>query len=200
MKKIDILAAFFIGEICALISLPVFRFLELPNIVIKFANFFPILLPVLSVAGVWFVSFFEKKLPVIFQMGKNLLVGILNTFIDLGILNFLMWLSGIARGWQYTVFKALSFGAAVINSYLWNKYWTFEKKETKVGAGEFSKFFSIALGGLFIHISVGSLVVNIIGPQFGIPEKIWANIGAIFAVVCGFLWDFFGYKFFVFKK
>ena len=200
MKKIDLLAAFIIGEAVALISLPILRFLELPALIIKIAKYFPVILPLFSIFGIYIAWLISKKIGVIFQVAKCFLVGILNTLIDFGILNLLMGIFGIFAGWPYSIFKAISFSTSVINSYFWNKFWTFKKRETAVGSREFSRFYFIALGGLLIHVSVASLVVNIVGPQFGLSEKIWANIGALVAVFCGFTWNFLGYKFIVFKK
>lgn len=201
MKKQDVLASFIIGEACAIIFLLVLRVLELPAIVADVAQFFPVVLPVLSIGGIWVVSsLFEKRVPALVQMGKSFLAGILNSFIDLGILNFLMWFFNASRGLPYTLFKGFSFSISIVNSYLWNKFWAFGKRETKPGPKEFFQFFSVATGGFVINIIVSSFLVNVVGPQFGMPEKIWANLGAIGAILCGFLWNFFGYKFIVFKK
>lgn len=200
MNKKDIFAPLIIGEACAIIFVLISDFLQLPEIITQYTNFFPIILPALALAGTWFVWMIGKKLPTVFQMGKNLLTGILNTFIDLGILNLLMWVFKASSGWAYVVFKSVSFFGASINSYYWNKFWTFEKKETKAGIKEFSKFFTVALGGLLIHILVSSVIVNVIKPQFGIDPKLWANLGAIASTVFAFAWDFLGYKLIVFKK
>jgi len=200
MNKKDFLAALIIGEACAIIFILVSGFLELPDLVLRAAKLFPLVLPILSAAGIFFAQILGQKMPTLFQMAKSFLAGILNTFIDLGVLNFLMWIFSITAGWQYSLFKGISFTCAIVNSYFWNKFWAFEKKETAVGAGEFSKFYSIALGGLLIHLLTSSLIVNVIGVQFGLSSKIWANIGGIAAAFIGFLWNFFGYKFLVFKK
>jgi len=200
MKKQNIIAPLIIGEVCALIFLGVSRFLELPEIIIQISKFFPIILPLLSLFGVYIVFLLSKKYKTLFQFAKSFLTGILNSFIDLGILNLLMWLFSISAGVYYSVFKTISFFIATINSYFWNKYWAFEKKETKSSIKEFFQFSSVAFAGFFIHIIISSIIVNIIGPQFGIPEKLWANIGAIIAIILGFGWNFFGYKFLVFKK
>lgn len=201
MKKQDVLAAFIIGEACAIIFLLVLRMLELPAIVTDVAQLFPVVLPVLSIGGILVVSsLFEKRVPAFVQMGKSFLVGILNSFIDLGILNFLMWSFRVSSGLPFTIFKSLSFSCSIINSYFWNKYWSFEKRETKPGPKEFFQFFSVATGGFVINIVISSVLVNVIGPQFGVSEKIWANLGAIGAILCGFSWNFFGYKLIVFKK
>ena len=199
MKKRDIVSALIIGEICALILLFVAGYLEIPLSIKDFIKILPVALPVLSVLGIWFVSLFEQKIPVVFQAGKSFLVGILNTFIDLGILTLLMESFRIFTGLYYVLFKATSFAFATLNSYFWNKLWTFEKKEAAVDLKQTSKFYLITVGGLLIHLAVSSFMVNFLGPQFGISEKVWAYVGAIAAVFFGFIWNFTGYKLIVFK-
>jgi putative flippase GtrA len=200
MKKKDIISSFIIGEAAAVILLLIYRFLQLSPQILSILKYFPVLLPLLSVFGIFIVSLFEKRFPVVFQAGKSFLVGILNTLIDLSILTVLMETSQVFKGLPFVVFKGISFSGATLNSYFWNKFWTFEKKETKDALRETSQFYLITIGGLLIHLGISSLVVNIIGPQFGIPEKIWAYVGAISAVFFGFVWNFAGYKFIVFRK
>lgn len=199
VEKRDLLFSIIIGEACALIFLLIRGWLELPEIFNKAIITFPVVLPLLSVLGILFVGLLGKKWPTIFQMGKNVLVGVLNSMIDLGILNFLMFVTGKAQGTIILLFKALSFTGGATNSYFWNKFWTFEHKED-VKTSEFVKFYTVALGGLFIHEVAIFTVVNIVGPQFGISPGLWANVGNMTAIFLGFFWDFVGYKFLVFKK
>jgi len=200
MKKSDIIYPLIIGEAIALIFLGISSFLKLPPIVINLAKYFPIILPILSVFGVFVASFLGRKIPALFQLAKFCLVGALNTFVDLGILNLLMVIFGLSAGWLYSLFKAISFSCSVVHSYFWNKFWTFKKKETKGAGKEFGKFFLIAGTGFLLNVSIASFIVNVVGPQFGLSAEIWGNIGAIIAIICVFMWNFLGYKFLVFKK
>ncbi|MBZ1356258.1 MAG: GtrA family protein [Candidatus Nealsonbacteria bacterium] len=54
------------------------------------------------------------------------LIGTLNIFIDLGVLNFLIALTSITVSLYYTLFKSISLLVAATNSYFWNKHWTFK--------------------------------------------------------------------------
>ena len=73
--------------------------------------------------------------------------------------------------------------------------------QSKIKAGrEFTQFFIVSAIGFGINVGIASLVVNLIGPRFDITEKIWANIGAIFATFFAMVWNFLGYKFIVFKR
>lgn len=132
------------------------------------------------------------------QFIKFLLVGVFNTGIDFGVLNLLMFSTGITSGFYYSLFKAISFTCAVINSYVWNKRWTFQKGK-KFEKKEFSKFFTISLIAFGVNIGVASILVNIIGPIGSISSYIWANISALAAVAFTTLINFFGYKYLVFK-
>ncbi len=159
-----------------------------------------IILPVLCSIGMIFASFFKKKLLVIYQFAKFGLVGALNTFIDFGILNGLILLTSIAGGFYYSIFKGISFLFAAVNSYFWNKHWTFKKKDKIFASNEFIKFLAVTFIGFLLNVGAATFVVNTIGPQYGIGDKLWANIGAFIAVFVGLTWNFVGSKFIVFKK
>lgn len=136
----------------------------------------------------------KEKIVIIRQFAKFFVVGVLNTLLDLGILNLLIFISGISAGVGYSLFKAISFVVANLNSYIWNKRWTF-----KAAKGGFGQFFVISLIGLLINVGAASLVVNFVGPQLQFSPKVWANIGALFGSAAGLIWNFIGYKFIVFK-
>ena len=175
----------------------VLRFVEIK---IPYGWLLFIIFPTLTLLGMFIASWLGKKFLFILQAARFALVGALNTFIDLGILNFFIWTSGIAAGPFYSVFKGISFLVATINSYFWNKYWTFGGGEKGPGPKEFSKFLGTVTIGFFLNVGIASLVVNVIGPQFGITEKIWASVGALTATLIAWIWNFIGSKFIVFKK
>ncbi len=159
-----------------------------------------ILLPLLSLAGLWIGFLLGKKFLWIFQAAKFLLMGVLATLVDLAVLNLLIWVSGVASGLAFSLFKGISFLAAMAGKYFGVKFWTFEKTDTSSVGTEFGKFLTVSVGGLIINVIAASFVVNTLGPQFAIEEKVWANIGAILAAFVAFVWNFFGSKFIVFKK
>ncbi|MFC1629689.1 GtrA family protein [Patescibacteria group bacterium] len=202
MKKVDIIVALIIGELIALFGFGILKNLGLDA---KFLYLvLPIFLPVICLFCLWVAYLIGKKFFVVWQAAKFILVGAFNTFVDLGVLNFLILISGVAAGIWYSAFKGISFIIAVINSYFWNKLWTFkkdDKENTRIAdtQKEFFQFIVISLVGFFINVGAASILVNVIGPQFGLSEKIWANVGAFLATFCGMTWNFLGYKFIVFK-
>jgi len=199
LKRIDIILALITGEITAWF----FYYLLKDVAALKIENLGLILaisFPVLALGGTWIAWLMGKRFLWIFQLAKYLLIGVLATIADLGILNFLMGTSGIAIGLWYSVFKGISFIVATCAKYFGDKFWAFEKMEKEGMHKEFGQFFIVTLIGLGLNVGVASFVVNVIGPQFGLNETLWANIGGITAAFGVTVWNFIGYKFIVFKK
>lgn len=143
------------------------------------------------------------RFPFIKQFAKFFVVGIMNTGVDLTILNILMFTTKQNEGLYYSVFKALSFLTAVIFSYYVNKHWTFRDKSDQDTSKKFYQFIAISIVGAIINVSVATIVVSIVRPMAGtdlISGQLWGNIGALCGTAIGLIWNFAGYKFIVFKK
>jgi hypothetical protein len=131
MKRRDLFAITIIGAAVGLLS---------QVILVTVADSFEINLTILVRLGV-FVAFtvlaplalfvfslVGKFVPTLYQFGKFVSVGVLNTFVDVGVLNLQMLVFGTPGTWLYPVMKGISFLAATTNSFLWNKFWTFDSR------------------------------------------------------------------------
>ena len=203
-QKKDLFIAGAIGLLCALLILPIAENLAID---ISYAYALLILLPFFSALGMWTASWLAQKLKFIYQVAKFILVGLLNTFVDWGILNLLMFLTSTVSGPLFPVFKGMSFLVATSNSYAWNKFWTFKKPtenkevaEKKAAGKEFLQFFIVSIIGFTLNVGVATIVVNVMGAPIGISEQLWANIGALGGTLAGLTWNFLGYKLIVFKN
>src|SRR3989344_6814534 len=130
MQKADLGYSFAMGFVVGLFLLPVLintnLYSNLPPTLL-----FPILfvaLPILSAVGLAFAGLISKKIPLLWQFSKFALVGVLNTAIDFGILNLLIFVTGIASGLAIIPLNAVSFSTAIVNSSFWNKKWVFKTK------------------------------------------------------------------------
>lgn len=189
-----------IGACFAIFSVPILKNIGLISSVNVFAVFVAALAVALcAVIALWLAALIARRIPVIFQVAKFAAVGAFNTFLDWGILNLLIALSGVAAGIWFSVFKGCSFLVANSGSYFWNKYWTFQNKD-RASVGEFGKFFLVSVIGAVINIGVASLIVNGIDPLWSLSAPQWANVGAALATVVSLVWNFVGYKFLVFIK
>lgn len=134
------------------------------------------------------------------QFSKYVVVGFANTGIDFLILNLEMLITGISQGPGMFVQNAISFSIATVNSYYFNKKWSFQDRSKKDRVREFSQFLAVSLIGLLINSSTVYLITTFIEPFFGIDPKLWANLAKVAATGLSLIWNFIGYKFFVFKK
>lgn len=171
--------------------------------------YFLIILPILWLVAIIVSKYIGQYLPWFYQLAKFSITGFLNTSIDFVFLNFLMASTGIASGIWFSIFKAGGFLIANINSYFWNQYWSFKKeggedelslkKLFSFNSQQYRQYLLISLGAILVNVGTASLVVNVLGPQFGASPQVWANVGAVVGTIFQLIWNFVGYKFFVFK-
>lgn len=140
------------------------------------------------------------RVPSFFEFTKFAVVGVLNSGVDFGILNALMLITGHASGSAFLAFKSISVTLGVINSYIWNKYWTFSAAKSSDARRELVSFMVVTLIAVGVNVAGADVIVNVIGAPSGISSKLWANIGAISGAGLTLFTNFFGYKFFVFRK
>jgi len=211
LKK-DLAIAVIIGFFVALLLLPVIQQSTIfQKLHFKFSYAFSLLviLPILSAIGMFVALLLAQKIKVIYQVAKFVLVGALNTLLDLGILSLLMFLTGMSTGVFYIIFKSISFVLAATNSYFWNKFWTFKKISAVMELGaqrkstgkEVAQFFVVSVIGFALNVGVASLLVNVLGPRFGVAAGgPWGIVSALCGTLVGLAWNFLGYKLVVFKK
>lgn len=149
--------------------------------------------------------------PLGIQISKFALVGIINTVIDLLFFNIFR---------KYTKLKAvfasyISSTIAMINSYFWNKYWTFGTGNETSQFSEATKFIlSTVIGIYVIHNGVVYLLSEkILFPgklAYSITKKVPVlnkmsetfvkdNVAKVGAIAISLIWNFLLYKFWVFK-
>jgi putative flippase GtrA len=203
MNKIDWIIAAVIGEATALYFINI---LGEPGAVEKLGALsnwlwaLAVVFPILAAACLWIAWFLGKKIVAIYQLAKFLLIGVIATIFDLGTLSLFINVSGVTAGSGFVAFKAFSFVLATLLKYVPDKYWAFKKIGNADVKQEFTQFFIVTLIGLGINVFIANLLVNQLGPQFGLPAKLWANMGGMAATIAVFAWNFVGYKFIVFKK
>ena len=136
------------------------------------------------------------KLP--HQIVRFLIIGLLNTAIDFIVLNILVLIfEPGGNTFLFILFKSISFIFAVINSYYFNKYWVFRSCiSTK---SNFITFLTISVIGFLLNVAAASIVFVMLTSAVTDHVRLVANFGAIMGTFAVLLWNFIGYKFFVFK-
>ncbi len=129
--------------------------------------------------------------------------GALNTVVDFLVLNALILAFNPVGGIQgklYIIFKVISFLLAALNSYFLNKYWVFPVARPQGRVKEGGKFLAVTAIGFLFNISGAFLVFHLLTEAHVFTQYIDANIGAVCGTLLVLVWNYFGYKFFVFKE
>lgn len=147
----------------------------------------------------------SQPLPVLMkQFARFFVIGIINTVVDLLVLNVETLLTGYKDGMYYALQKGISFLCAVLCSYVLNKYWAFEDKSKDREGAKAIRFLVISAGGMAINVTTATVIVTLIRPLAGallpLDGQLWVNAGALAGSAAGLLWNFAGYKLWVFKK
>lgn len=166
-------------------------------------------------------GFFQHN--IVRQFVKFCMVGGVSTVIDLGLHRILMFnatingerLSDVVGQWAWSLahgsapathndlfdyafapLKVPVVVLAILNSYYWNRKWTFKVDENVSHRSMILKFYAVALIGLVINTGVATVTNRVLNTD---PEKSWAGASLIAMVVTVF-WNFFGQRMWTFKK
>lgn len=124
------------------------------------------------------------KEPIV-QFIKFNLVGIINTAVDFAVFTLLTIL-----GMHHMISQVISYSCGVVNSYLWNKFWTFKQKRAVSGA-EALKFIIVNI----VSLGVSLIFLYIFRDKIGLHVMVSKVIATLFSLVVNFT----GNKFWVFK-
>ncbi|OEU53549.1 MAG: hypothetical protein BA871_07090 [Desulfuromonadales bacterium C00003096] len=132
------------------------------------------------------------------QFARFAMVGVLNTLIDFGALNGLLWLNGYPVGWQLFLYNALAFTLASGNSYLLNKRWTFNDVRPAT-LSQVGLFFLLTSFGLLINCTVVYLLTFPGWAPLAVSTVVWINLSKVAATLASLIWNFCSYRWWVFR-
>lgn len=197
MEKTDYAIAFLIGFFAGIAAVPTAYALGSRDPFVLLA--LPWIGAAVILFGVWLGAVLSRRMPFFWQLGKFGAVGILNTAIDFGVLNLLSVASGVTAGFVVGGVNLPGFAAAVVNSYLWNKLWVFQNRQLGERLfADFPKFFGVTLVGVAINSGFVILLTTYVTVLGGFDAGARLNIAKVVATAVTLIWNFVGYKFFVF--
>lgn len=205
LTRTDILACLVIGEAAAGMLHFVIPIWEFPDLLLGASRAAFVAAPLGALGVVYGGIYLGRRWLSAVCFSKFVLVGVLNTLIDFSVFNLLMDVSGITRGPLFAFFKAVSFSLAVVNSYLWNRYWCFRFSEPRgcrsqpAPGKQFSLFASVSLVGLLLNAAIATVLVHQVEPIPVLSLRQWANAAAGLALVVSTVWNFCAYRFLVFS-
>ncbi|EKE11310.1 MAG: hypothetical protein ACD_15C00108G0005 [uncultured bacterium] len=212
LTKKDLTLGTLAGLLIGLLFLPVLNAGK-PDLFLKINIFIIPFFLIGTPLGLLLANAISKKIAVIWQIAKFGVTGILNALVDLGSLALITWLARNSFAINsedvivsiipiitfYSLYKAISFIIANINSYYWNKFWTFQKDGAR-RKSNFLQFFIVSVVGFAINVIAASVTFKIFAISPAITSDQAGLIGAIAGSIIGLVWNFIGYKFIVFKK
>lgn len=173
---------------------PAFWEFNLQNTVLVIAGFL-----IFGNFALWIGSLIGRKNIWVWQFAKYGAVGSMAAATNFGILNLLSVLTGIFSGFLIIVFNATAFAIAVINAYFWHKFWSFGQ-DSKPQLTQFSKYLSVTVASAVIDSIVVYFLTTVINGPSGFSQALWENIAKAIAAVPVVIFNFAGYKLFVFRK
>lgn len=130
------------------------------------------------------------------------IVGAIGAIVDFAVLNLLLLFST-----PYVLAGSVSFIVAVINNFLWNRFWTYPDSRTKKIANQLFQFAIINSIGLVIRIPLlafleNNLIVlaNNLFPDFFLSaEFIGHNTGLAIAIIIVMFWNFLANRYWTYN-
>jgi putative flippase GtrA len=85
-------------------------------------------------------------------------VGVTGTIVDFGVMNLMSLVFHLPLLWA----QAISFTIAVVNNFLWNRYWTYPDSRSKRPPQQLIQFVLINLAGILVRTPLISWLNNFI--------------------------------------
>jgi putative flippase GtrA len=125
------------------------------------------------------------------QAVRFVIVGLINTAVDL----IAFYLLSLIPGMPEVAAKGMSYVLGICNSFVWNKYWTFNAGSSERGRREFAVFFGVNTPPLIVNVVVfGLLGLWIDSGTF------WVRMAKAFsAAVVSVVWNFLGSRYLAFR-
>ena len=124
-------------------------------------------------------------------------VGIVGAVVDFGTFNLLTTFAGMTA----VVASVISFIAAIINNFTWNRYWTYPDSRSKPIAQQLTQFSVVSIVGLIIRTPIIALFVPLFTQWFNSvsifpigfisAEFLANNLALAVAVIVVMFWNFF---------
>lgn len=134
---------------------------------------------------------------------KFLVVGVISSIVDFGLMNIFTLVFEL----PLVTAQALSFIIAVINSFIWNQYWTYPESRTKSAIQKFFQFIVVNIVGIGIRtLTIPWFFVLILrlmsNNKINLPlsdQVISQNFSLAIAVIIVMIWNFFINRFWTFN-
>lgn len=109
------------------------------------------------------------------------LVGGVNTLVDLLILNALLWVHPTQRTLLLVAYNSIAYGIGAVNSFVLNKYWTFERRQ-RTTVTELLRFVLTTIVGIVVNDLLIWVLSSVLQPYIS-NTTLWTNASKILAIL-----------------
>lgn len=130
---------------------------------------------------------------------KFAFVGVTGTIVDFGIMNLMSLVFGVPLVWA----QIISFSLALINNFLWNRFWTYPESRSKAAHRQLLQFILINIVGILVRTPLvpwfDRIILNLL--DNGNVHLRWdnfiisQNLALAAAIGIVFLWNYFANRY-----
>jgi len=117
------------------------------------------------------------------RFGKFLVVGLIGSIVDFGLLNLGIQVFGLAKWLANTI----SFSAAVLSNFTWNRFWTYPESRSEPVARQLGQFALVNVAGYAINQAVFLSLDHYVFQDWG---TLGYNVSKAVAIGVVLFWNF----------
>ncbi len=132
------------------------------------------------------------------------MVGVIGAVVDFGTFNFLTITTPIPAVWA----SVISFTAAVVSNFLWNRFWTYPNSRSKAISRQVGQFILVSVIGLGIRTPLFAFLekvllrffAGVLPKNFFLPSTfVGHNTALAIAILVVMLWNFFANRYWTYN-
>ncbi len=133
------------------------------------------------------------------RFSKFIVIGVVNTIVDLSILNFILLIIPFKTAYIFFVARSFSFIVATLGSYLLNKHIVFSDRNREYNKKQFLSFVSLNSVSFIINIILSTYAFVLLAPLFITYPHLHSTVSSLFGPVIVSLLNYFLYHKVIFK-
>src|SRR6266481_3729554 len=145
-----------------------------------------------------FVSPKRSSARIVVQFLRFCAVGGLNTFVDVFAFNLLIWVFPTQDSGLLVIFNSLAYLVGAVNSFCWNKLWTF-KQRSSASNDQLARFAFVTSLGIICNDAFLWLATTILS-SLSLHSFLWINVAKVSAIAGSVMVSYVGMRFSVFTK
>ena len=140
----------------------------------------------------------QSRLGLFLQFLRFCVVGALNTLVDLLIFNLLVWSFPTQDSGLLVVYNSMAYALGALNSFCWNKLWTFRQHSSTTGE-QVTRFVLVTSLGILCNDAFLWLAATTLN-SLSLNGFLWTNVAKISAIAGSVTISYLGMRFSVFTK